>query len=131
MGVDDKLVFGANRIETGRMITHIEDSTTFKINRCGYYLVSFNGDAAFNCEVNPQKIAESEFLTVQLKDGDVDIPGAKVSILSDGVQNLAFSTIVYSRPSCCAVDNDTSLTFVNTGAEAVYSNVNVVITRLC
>ena len=45
--------------------------------------------------------------------------------------NLAFSTIVQVRPSCCYADNTVRLTFINEGVAALYNLFNVVVTKLC
>lgn len=44
--------------------------------------------------------------------------------------NLAFTTLVRVKPSCCAVDNTTTLTFLNTNEDILF-NANVVITKVC
>ena len=54
-----------------------------------------------------------------------------VTFNADGAVNLAFSTIIKVPPSCCAIDNAVSLTLVNTGVAATYTNVNINITKLC
>ena len=64
-----------------------------------------------------------------------NIPGALTSAASTtaltDVESLSFSTIVQVKPSCCAVDNNVNLTFVNTGIPTTFSNINVAITKLC
>lgn len=45
--------------------------------------------------------------------------------------NFAFATIIKVPPSCCAVDNTANLTLVNTGVAAIFTNVNINITKLC
>lgn len=55
---------------------------------------------------------------------------ASTTALTD-IKSLSFSTIIQVKPSCCAVDNNVNLTLVNTGVPATFSNVNVVITKLC
>lgn len=55
---------------------------------------------------------------------------ASTTALTD-VESLSFSTIVQVKPSCCAVDNNVNLTFVNTGIPTTFSNINVAITKLC
>ena len=44
--------------------------------------------------------------------------------------NLAFTTLVRVKPSCCTVDNTTTLTFLNTNADILF-NANVVIAKIC
>lgn len=46
------------------------------------------------------------------------------------VRNISFTKVIRVNPSCCAVNNQANLTFVNTGLGAIYTNANVVITKL-
>lgn len=46
------------------------------------------------------------------------------------VRSLAFSKLIQVKPSCCAVNNTTNLTFNNAGLAATFTNVNVVITKV-
>lgn len=123
---DGLLAFSTNRILTGCTVTHNENSTTFRLNKPGYYYVSFNGTAA---------TAETAgVITVELQNNGVSVPGAEASSYSaaaTNIVNLAFSTIVKVPPGCGCVDNSVALTFLNAGVEANYENVNVNITKLC
>lgn len=56
---------------------------------------------------------------------------AGLSVALTDVESLSFSTIIQVKPSCCAVDNNVNLTFVNTGIPTTFSNINVAITKLC
>ena len=55
---------------------------------------------------------------------------ASTTALTD-ITSLSFSTIIQVKPSCCAIDNNVNLTLINTDVPATFSNVNVVITKLC
>ena len=61
----------------------------------------------------------------------VDAISTESSTATTDINTLNFATIVQVKPSCCAVDNQTSLTFINTGVAATYTNVSVTITKLC
>ena len=60
--------------------------------------------------------------------------GATATITPTAVgdtMNFAFATIIKVPPSCCSVDNTANLTLVNTGVAAIFTNVNINITKLC
>ena len=125
---NEALNFNINSVKTGCTVTHSPGSTTFSLNKPGFYFVTFNGaGAATGATVGN--------IVVQLQQNGVDIPGALASAESTtaltDVKNLSFSTIIQVKPSCCAVDNNVNLTFVNTGIPTTFSNINVAITKLC
>lgn len=118
--------FNTNKIRTGCTVTHAEGTTTFSLNKPGFYFVSFNGIGSTT--------ADAGDVTIQMYQNGAPVIGALTtnnSTAATDINNFAFSTIVQVRPNCCAVNNNTSLTFVNTGVGATYTNVNVVITKLC
>ena len=103
-------------------------ATTFSLNKPGFYFVTFNGvGAATGATVGN--------IVIQLQRNGVNVPGAFTSAASTtaltDVKSLSFSTIIQVKPSCCAVDNNVNLTFVNTGIPTTFSNINVAITKLC
>jgi len=125
---NEALNFNINSVKTGCTVTHSPSSTTFSLNKPGFYFVTFNGvGAATGATVGN--------IVVQLQQNGVNVPGALASVESTtaltDVKNLSFSTIIQVKPSCCAVDNNVNLTFVNTGIPTTFSNINVVITKLC
>ena len=67
-----------------------------------------------------------------LRNGTV-VPGAtstQESASATDTRTVNFSKIIQVLPSCCAVNNTTTLAFQNAGLETTFSNVNVVITKL-
>lgn len=71
---------------------------------------------------------------MQLQKNGNDINGAKSSSNSAAVTDfngMSFSTVVKVLPSCQAVDNTTTLTVLNTGVGAIYSNANITVIKLC
>lgn len=125
---NETLNFNINSIKTGCTVTHSPGSTTFSLNKPGFYFVTFNGvGAATDTPVGN--------IIVQLQQNGVNVPGALTSAASTtaltDVESLSFSTIIQVKPSCCAVDNNVNLTFVNTGIPTTFSNINVAITKLC
>lgn len=120
------LTFTTNRILTGCTVTHAEGTTSFQLNKPGYYYVSFNGIAA------PTTAAGD--VTVQLLSNTLPVPGAIATFSSTATTdlgNLSFATIIKVLPSCCAIDNTTTLTLTNSGVDSTYNNVNLSITKLC
>lgn len=126
LGVNDILEFDMNSGQCGCAIQHIADSTAFQLVKAGFYKIDFNGVASATATT-------TDPITLQLYNGSDEVAGAVASALSGAVDtptNLAFSAIIHVRPSCRAVNNTSTLTFRNIGVEAVYSNANVVITKI-
>ena len=121
---ESAITFDVNRIITGCTVTHIEGTPSFKLNKSGYYFVNFN------CDVS----GAAGDVVVQLLSNGNAVPGAEgtstLAAATDNV-NLSFSSIIKVLPSCSAIDNLQTLTFNNAGLEATFTNVNVVITKLC
>jgi hypothetical protein len=118
------LNFTTDRILTG--CTATRDGQAFQLNKPGYYYVTFNAVAAATTTVGE--------LSVELYSNGVAVPGAIATFTTTTAgdnANYALSTIVRVPPSCCAVNNAVTLTVVNTGVDATYSNVNLNITKLC
>lgn len=121
---ESAITFDVNRIITGCTVTHIEGTPSFKLNKSGYYFVNFN------CDVS----GAAGDVVVQLLSNGNAVPGAEgTSTLAAATDstNLSFSSIIKILPSCSAIDNLQTLTFNNAGLEATFTNVNVVITKLC
>ena len=124
VAINGLLTFTTDRILTG--CTATRNGQTFKLNKPGYYYVTFNADGAATTAVGD--------IVVVLQNNGVAVPGAIATFtttVADDATNLAFSTIIRVPPSCCAVDNTANLTLVNTGVAATYTNVNINITKLC
>ena len=126
IAVDEAIPFAINSICTGRTATHAAGSTTFSLNKPGFYYVTFNGTAAITD-------ATAGNITVQLFNNGKAVPGAITSSTSSAttdIQSLSFSKLIQVHPSCCAINNTTNLTFNNIGLAATFTNVNVVITKV-
>lgn len=122
---DGVLTFTVDRVKTGCTVTHAAGSTTFSLNRPGYYFVSFNADGGTT--------ATAGNVVLSLQNNGVAVPGAiatAYSAAAENVSNLKFSAIIQVRPACCVVSNATNLTVVNTGVGATLTNANIVITKL-
>lgn len=125
VAVDGKLNFDTTRILTGCTVKHADGTPTFVLTKPGYYYITFNGIVTDTTAGN---------VTVQLLNGTEEIPGATSSTTvaaTTDENTVMFATIVRVLPSCCAIDNTTRLSVVNTGIEATFSVANINITKLC
>jgi hypothetical protein len=118
-------VFDTNRIVTGCTVGHVPGTAAFTLTKPGYYYVTFN--TTFTTEATGNA-------TVELQNGGILVPGATATetITTAGdTKSLAFATIIRVLPSCAAIDNTTTLTFVSTtlALDATIANVNI--TKLC
>ena len=123
VAVDGLLTFTTDRILTGCTVTR--DGPTFQLNKPGYYNVTFNANGSATSVAN---------VTIELQNNGIAVPGATATITPTAVgdtMNFAFATIIKVPPSCCSVDNTANLTLVNTGVAAIFTNVNINITKLC
>lgn len=122
----ENIPFAINSIQTGCTATHAAGSTTFSLNRPGFYFVTFNGTGAITG-------ATAGDITVSMLNNGVLVPGATAttnSASTTDVRSVSFSKLIQVKPSCCAVNNSTNLTFNNAGLAAAFTNVNVVITKV-
>lgn len=120
------VLFNTNRVMTGCTATHCAGSASIALNKPGIYMVHFNGDAAESGTVGD--------ITVQLFINGVLDPGAEATETSSAttdIANLSFETLVRVRKEFCECGNSVDLTFVDTGVGAVFSNVEVVVTKIC
>ena len=119
------LDFDTNRILTGCTVKHVDGTPAFTLTKPGYYYITFNGTVTN---------AAAGIVTVELLNGGVAVPGAEASVTTAATtdeRSFSFTTIVRVLPSCCAIDNTTTLTVANTGIATTYSVANINITKLC
>ena len=126
LATNQAIPFLVNDILTGCTVTHNAGSTTFTLNKPGFYQVNFTGTGA---------VSGSTAGTVQvtLFNNGVAVPGAiatQTSASTTDIRTVNFTRLIRVLPSCCAVNNKASLVFTNTGSAATLTNVNVVITKL-
>ena len=123
VAIDGLLDFDTNRITTGCTVKHVDGTPAFTLTKPGYYYITFNGT-----------ITDTAAGTVELLNGGVAVPGATASATvaaTTDEHSVSFATIIRVLPSCCAIDNTTTLTVANTGIAATYSVANINITKLC
>lgn len=124
VAADDTLNFNVTKVLTGCTVKHVEGSPSFTLTKPGYYYVTFNADVLGTAAGN---------ITAELINGSVAVPGATATttIAVGDTASIAFATIVRVLPSCAAIDNTTTLTVLNSGVGATYTNANINITKLC
>ena len=125
VAVDGAYVFDTNRIVTGCTVGHVPGTTSFTLTKPGYYYVTFN--TTFTTEATGN-------VTVELRNGGIAVPGANATetITTVGnIKSMAFTTIIKVLPSCCAIDNTATLTFVVDGVAVDATTAAVQITKLC
>ena len=118
-------VFDTNRIVTGCTVGHDAGTTTFTLNRPGYYYITFN--TTFTT-------TETGIATVELRNGGISVPGASASetiTTAGNTKALSFATIIRVLPSCPAIDNTATITLVATGIDMTETVANINITKLC
>lgn len=123
---DQVIDFTNTNILDGCSISYISGSSSIKLNKAGVYLVTVDAIAA--------ESGTAGTVTMQLQKNGNDINGAKSSSNSAAITDfngMSFSTVVKVLPSCQAVDNTTTLTVLNTGVGAIYSNANITVIKLC
>ena len=123
--VGSAYVFDTNRIVTGCTVGHVPGTSTLTLTKPGYYYVTFN--TTFTT-------ATTGIATVELRNGGTAIPGANGSetvTTAGDTKSIAFTTIVRVLPSCPAIDNTVTLTFVPTTLELEATTATVNITKLC
>jgi hypothetical protein len=118
-------VFDTNRIVTGCTVGHVPGTSALILNKPGYYYITFN--TTFTTATTGEAI-------VELQNGGIAVPGANgaetVTTAGD-TKSISFTTIVKVLPSCPAIDNTTTLTFVATGIALDATTAAVSITKLC
>ena len=118
-------VFDTNRIVTGCTVGHVPGTAAFTLTKPGYYYVTFN--TTFTTEA-------TGIATVELRNGGTLVPGAtgaETITTAGDTKSISFSTIIKVLPSCAAIDNTTTLTFVATTLALDATVAAVEITKLC
>lgn len=115
--------FNINRVLRGCGVSHAEGTPTIRLSKCGYYLIIV--DATITNATGT--------ISYELQNNSTTVDGATaattVAATSD-IISQSISALIRIPPSCCAIDNTASLTVVNTGSAADYTNVSIVITKL-
>ena len=118
--------FNNTNILNGCSIDFNSGSPSIYLRKPGVYLVTMDASVA--------EAGTAGVITMQLQRNGVNVNGAQASIDSTAAgdtDSMSFTTVIKVLPSCCSVDNTTTLTVLNTGVEAIYSNANVTVVKLC
>lgn len=105
---------------------YIAGSSSIQLKKPGVYLISVDAVAA--------ESGTAGTVTMQLQKNGVNVEGATSSSNSAAVTDfngMSFSTVIKVLPSCASIDNTTTLTVLNTGVGAIYSNTNITVVKLC
>ena len=100
--------------------------STIQFNKCGVYMVGVDAS------VTSTDAADA---SMQLYKSGVAQPQgqASASVTAAGTSSLSFITLVQvptnNSSCCCAIP--TTIQVINTGDAVTYSNVNVVVTKIC
>lgn len=106
--------FPINNLLTGVAIKHPAGSSSVSLIR-GLYLVSVNADvvpAAGN--VGLQLLSTTESTSSVINGAESIVTG-----VADTAVNISFTTLIRVRPSCCTVNNTTSLQVQATAAATI------------
>ena len=126
IAANETINFSNSNILTGCSIVFNAGSAAIQLKKPGVYLVSFNANVAEGGTLG--------IISAQLAKNGININGAISSVDSTAagdVGNINFNTLIKVLPSCCSIDNTTTLTVVNSGIEAIYSNANITVVKLC
>lgn len=114
-------------IQTGCTVTATPGSTTINLNRPGFYKVDFSATGTTSSTT-------AGAITVAMRTNGVLYPGATSSDNSASATDfgsVSFSAIVQVEKQCgCHFTAPTSLTFINTGIAATFTNIEVAVTKL-
>lgn len=120
--LNEPIEFKRIRVNDSRII--LDGNSSIRIKCPGKYLIKFNG-------VGASTTAATSF-AVQLYRDDIAVPEAFSTITSTAAnqeQTMMFETIITVNPSCCAIDNTTSLQIL-TEAAGVVNLANLIIVKL-
>lgn len=114
-----------NYLLAGCAIVHFPGSTTITLQEPGLYLVNFDAEGS--------TAGGTGGFTTQLYNNGVAVPGATSTsgaTSTTDIETIGFSKVIQVKPSCCAIDNTANLTFVNTGADSIYTSITVNVVKL-
>lgn len=114
-----------NSKTTGCSIRFTSGSSSFLLLKPGLYYIDVTASGAQNGTVGN--------ITLQLFSNGMPVPGASStanSTTATDVEGLSFSKLIEVRPTCPVNSDPVSLTIVNTGVSATYSNINVNLFKL-
>lgn len=128
VAVNGTLTFNNTAVSACQFVHHTAGSASTALTGTGYYLVVFNADAAITDSTAGN-------VTAQLQVDGTTYPGAEATFYSSAatdIGNISFTTLVKVQPNCCAIstNNPKTLTVINTGLAATYTNASLTIYRV-
>lgn len=111
-------------VKTGCNIKNLTN-TTIQLAAGGLYKIDVNASA---CAID-----ESGDVVIQLFKNGIPMPSAisrATTEPKEDTEALSFSCLLLINPSCCAVDNTTTINVVNTGVDAIFEDASVTIVKL-
>lgn len=102
--------------------TRQNDATRVNLLKPGVYRIAFNADVV---------ASEVDEVSVQLTRNGIAIPQAVATVTptsTTAVNHLSIETLVRVNDGCCC-SMTTFVSVVNTGVEATFNNVNLVVTK--
>lgn len=129
VGENEAIVFSNTAIRKGCTVE--ANGATIQFNKCGIYEVYVNASASAPSAQSSSPVD----VTLQLMKNGVAQPQAKATETSASETakvNLGFTTLVQvpENNSCKMCVTPTTCSIVNTGAEAAFDTINIVITKL-
>ena len=124
LDTNEAIPFLTDGVTYGSCTCHLPWTTTIQLKHTGLYFVTFNATLS---------TTETEgSLSAQLQVNGVDYPGALASSGVTESNSLSFSALVKVLPNCCAVPDNlpASITVVNTGVDAIYTNAALTIIKV-
>ena len=124
VNTDESLAFNTDGVVYGSCTSHWGNPNVVQLRHAGLYYVSFNASLSTTETTGD--------LAAQLQVNGVDYPGALATAgVADG-KSLSFSALVKVLPNCCAVDSNipASVSVINTGVDAIYSNAALTIIKI-
>ncbi len=124
--------FNINSVNTSCKVVHAAGTPTIEINKPGYYKIDFSS-FGYNTGAVEAGTPYSGTYSFQLYNKDVPVVNAVASASSTAetaIENVMFSTILYVPPSCCAINNNASLTIRYLGQDGTLLNANLSVIRL-
>lgn len=119
--------FNDNGVQTECSVKHSAGSTAFSLCRPGQYIIHFNANGA-NATATAGNISATLYVNGAAYAGAI---AESTSAGTTDIENIAFTAVVDVLPNCCAIRTNlpTTLTIVNSGLQATYSNVALTIIR--
>ena len=127
LNVGENVAIPLNNVHISKGCTAVLSApATIQLNKSGVYCVSL--DASGEAQ------AAGDIVSQMTKNGVLQPQAQSTATGVTGeIDTLGFKTLVQvsTNNSCRCCDSPTVLQFMNTGVETTYTNVNVVVTKVC